>query len=105
VYVLGTQPRNGKLVVAWAVAGLNPSLGELVAGVLPEGAVVGKNTEGKTGYSLCPAKGANESYVIAVYALREKLPVSAGFDPIAERKQALKVANSTGLLVATYAKR
>lgn len=102
LYAMGAQPVEGKLFVNWAVAGLDPSLTEIEAGRLPKGAIVARNGYGNLGYSICPAQGEAETYVFALYALREPLAPAKGFDPVALRRQVLDVSGNVGLLAAGY---
>jgi phosphatidylethanolamine-binding protein (PEBP) family uncharacterized protein len=55
--------------VEWAVGGLKASLTELAAGKLPAGAFTEPDTNGKKGYSICPARGHARTYKFALYAL------------------------------------
>jgi phosphatidylethanolamine-binding protein (PEBP) family uncharacterized protein len=74
----------GHFAVDWAVAGIKPSLGGIPAGKLPPGAVVGRNSFGHVGYSLCPVKGVRfPLVVIAVNAVPRKLGLRPGFGPAA----------------------
>jgi len=102
LYAMNVQPVQGKLFVDWAVAGLDPSLGEIVSGKLPKGAVVGTNGFGKRGYSICP-QGRGEIYMFALYALPKHLALSPGFDGREARGQILAVSGNVGLLPALYA--
>ena len=64
----------GRFAVNWAVAGISPSVDGIAAGRLPPGAVVGLNSFGREGYSLCPAAGAKAPVTwIAVLALPHKI--------------------------------
>jgi phosphatidylethanolamine-binding protein (PEBP) family uncharacterized protein len=80
LFVVSALPINGKFVVAWAVAGLKPSLRGLTSGKLPAGTTVGKNSFGQARYSLCPPRGKKGEYAILLYALPHKVPVKPGFD-------------------------
>jgi phosphatidylethanolamine-binding protein (PEBP) family uncharacterized protein len=102
LYAMNVQPVEGKLFVDWAVAGLDPSLGEIVSGKLPKGAVVGTNGFGKRGYSICP-EGRGEIYMFALYALPKHLALSPGFDGREARGQILAVSGNVGLLPMLYA--
>jgi len=78
VYVRTILP-HGKLETDWALAGLKPNLEEIAEGKTPPGAIVGRNSEGKVGYSLCPPP---KTYVtMAVYAIPKSTSVTTGFDP------------------------
>jgi phosphatidylethanolamine-binding protein (PEBP) family uncharacterized protein len=84
VILVRTLQAGGHFAVNWAVAGIMPSLGGIPAGKLPPGAVVGRNSLGQVGYSLCPAKGAPTGLVvIAVNAVPHKLGLHQGFDSAA----------------------
>lgn len=71
--------RAGNGTVNWAVAGINPSVQSIAAGKLPAGAVVGRNSFGQDGYSLCP-KGA-ALVTVDVFAFAHTLGLKQGFDP------------------------
>ncbi|HEY0376704.1 MAG TPA: YbhB/YbcL family Raf kinase inhibitor-like protein [Pyrinomonadaceae bacterium] len=98
--VLNLEPVDGALFFDWAVAGLDPDLRGLGSGRLPQGAILGRNSFGKRGYSICPSKG-KETVIFALYALPRPLGAQAGFDPAAARKEILAMAGNTGLLAVT----
>lgn len=102
LFVMNLQPVNGKLYFDWAVAGIDPASAGLEAGRLPKGAVVGRNSSGHTGYSICPAEGGAETYALALYALPKRLSPSGGFDPLALRARAMKLSRRAGLMAASY---
>lgn len=102
LFLFNLAPVNGKLFANWAVAGLSPKLSGVSAGQLPAGAIVGHNSYGQVGYSLCPPKGPAVRYAFLVYALPKKIPVATGFNPEALREKALHTAESAGLLGASY---
>lgn len=102
LYGMNVQPVEGKLFVDWAVAGLDPNLPEIVSGRLPKGAVVGTNSFGKQGYSLCP-EGKGEIYMFALYALPKHLGLRPGFDARKAREEILEVSGNVGLLPMLYA--
>jgi phosphatidylethanolamine-binding protein (PEBP) family uncharacterized protein len=103
LFVMNTQPVGGELFFDWAVAGLSPDLEEIEAGKLPKGAVVGRNSFGKTGYAICP-EGGSESYVFLLFALPKKLSPSQGFEPLALRKAVSEVSSNAGLMALSYAR-
>lgn len=104
LFAMNVQPIEGKLFFDWALAGIPPSLTGLEAGKLPAGAVQGKNSFGKTGYSICPPQGQGETYVFALYALPKRLSPAKGFDPRTLREEAQAVAGHAGLLAVSYAR-
>lgn len=72
-----TNPNGG---VRWLVANINPEVGGLNAGQVPEGAVVGKGNNGKTGYGpICAEKGGTDQIEFLVYAFKENLNLKPGF--------------------------
>jgi phosphatidylethanolamine-binding protein (PEBP) family uncharacterized protein len=103
LFAMNTQPVAGKLFFDWAVAGLSPELNELAAGKLPRGAIVGRNSFGKTAYGVCPESGS-ETYILTLFALPRKLSPSRGFDPLALRKAVTETSGNVGLLALGYAR-
>jgi phosphatidylethanolamine-binding protein (PEBP) family uncharacterized protein len=102
--VLNVEPVQGHLFFDWAVGGLDPSLEGIEAGKLPQGAVLGRNGDGKSAYSICPPKGGSENYVFMLYAIPTALEPKPGFSPIALREAILAQAGNVGLLGASYAR-
>ncbi|HUN77874.1 MAG TPA: YbhB/YbcL family Raf kinase inhibitor-like protein [Solirubrobacteraceae bacterium] len=100
--VMKIAPVNGRLFVAWAVAGLKPSLRAIGAGKLPAGAVVGANSLGQASYDLCPPKGPSESYVAVLLALPHKLGLQTGFDGREARDRAIHEATFESSLIFSY---
>jgi len=103
LFAMNVQPVNGKLFFDWAVAGLDPELGEIEAGKLPEGTVVGRNSFGKNGYEICP-QGSGETYMFALYALPQRLSPGRGFEPLAFRKAVSDVSHNAGLMALAYSR-
>ncbi len=104
LYAMSAKPVSGRLVFDWAVAGIDPSSESLEAGKLPAGAVVGTNSFGKQGYSICPEPGGAETYIFALFALPRALSPKPGFDPKPLREEILAVSGNVGLLTAIYAR-
>lgn len=100
--VIKVKPVNGKLSFAWALAGIPPATQEIVDGKLPPGTVTGLNGDGEPKYRLCPPRGPSEPYVAVIFALPHKLHVKAGFDPVALRHEAERLASYQNLLVFSY---
>lgn len=101
LFAMNVQPVGGRLFFDWAVGGLDPGLQSIESGSLPKGAVVGQNSFGKRGYSLCPA-GESETYMFALYALPERLSPSSGFDPRQLRLRVLSLSGNVGLMPTFY---
>lgn len=101
LFAMNVEPVDEKLFFDWAVAGLDPDLEGLEAGRLPQGSIVGRNSFGKNGYSICPSAGA-ETYIFVLYALPSRLGAQPGFDPLTLRKEILAVSGNAGLLAMSY---
>jgi hypothetical protein len=102
LFAMNTRPVEGRLFFDWALAGLHGALTGIESGSLPPGAVAGRNSFGEVGYSICPAPGAGETYIFALYALPEPLRPRRGFDPRSFRRQVLERSGNAGLLAAYY---
>ncbi|HSX24604.1 MAG TPA: YbhB/YbcL family Raf kinase inhibitor-like protein [Candidatus Andersenbacteria bacterium] len=64
----------------WTIWNIPPNTTELLEGKLPQGAVEGKTSFGKTGYGgPCPGKGEHR-YFFTLYALDTMLTISADAD-------------------------
>jgi phosphatidylethanolamine-binding protein (PEBP) family uncharacterized protein len=101
---MNAAPVGGKLFFDWALAGVDPAPGIINSAKLPKGAVVGQNSFGKAGYSICPPQGGAETYVFALYAVPGALSPKPGFDPAGLRQRVQAVSRRVGLLAATYAR-
>jgi Raf kinase inhibitor-like YbhB/YbcL family protein len=74
-----TGPSSG---IRWFVADINPSSKGVAAGKIPEGAIVGSDTQGKSGYGgICPPAGKTSTIQFTLYALSKKIPLTPGFQP------------------------
>jgi phosphatidylethanolamine-binding protein (PEBP) family uncharacterized protein len=102
--VLNIEPVNEALFFDWALAGIDPGLKEIQSGRLPKGAVAGRNSFGKDGYSICPPRGGPETYIFALYALPKPLPARKGFDPAALRREILDTSGNAGIIAASYSR-
>jgi phosphatidylethanolamine-binding protein (PEBP) family uncharacterized protein len=102
VFVVNLRPVRGRFFFDWAVTGLSPASLGISAGTLPHGAVVGRNSFGKVGYSICPAKGKREDFVVRVLALPHALATRAGFNAEALYRDAERSAKFAGIGGGTY---
>lgn len=102
LYVMNLQPVEGQLFYGWTVAGLDPSLTGIPSGRLSKGAVEGRNSSGKVGYTICPPQGSSETFLFALYALPEPLAAKSGFDPNAVRKEIVMQAGNSGVMAVSY---
>jgi phosphatidylethanolamine-binding protein (PEBP) family uncharacterized protein len=103
------RPSEGKEVVnvvaQWGVLGLAPTLRRLASGTLPPGALVGLNPRGRPRYSICPAKGTHQSYLITVFTLPRRLEAHPGFTDQALFTTLTNARVPYGELTATYSRR
>lgn len=67
-------------VFVWSIGRISPRTRNLIAGRVPPGAVMGRNSAGQR-YSVCPARGRPHGYGIFLFALKHPLGLRAGFDP------------------------
>jgi phosphatidylethanolamine-binding protein (PEBP) family uncharacterized protein len=102
VFISNFAPVEGEIFFDWAVAGIDPEATGIEAGKVPSGAVVGKNSEGKKAYSLCPSGSEGETYVMTLFALEKGRNPKQGFDPGAFREEAQSESESAGLLSFSY---
>lgn len=71
---------KGQLTTNWALGGIVPARREIRAGKAPPGAIVGRNSYGQVGYSLCPPAGRPALIAMGIYAVPRKLGLQPGFD-------------------------
>jgi phosphatidylethanolamine-binding protein (PEBP) family uncharacterized protein len=104
VFVLAVDLTGGpRDVVQWAIAGIPPTTTSIPEGSLPAGAVVGVNSAGKVGWGgICGAKGQLHHVGFLFYALKRKLALKSGFNPLEVRGGLKGVTLATGLTLATY---
>jgi phosphatidylethanolamine-binding protein (PEBP) family uncharacterized protein len=97
LFIVNIKPVKEALFVDWAVGGLSPSSNGISAGTLPPGAVVGRNSFGQVGYSICPPKGTSEVYVARLVALSHPLDPQSGFDGKTFYLEAERAGTAVGL--------
>jgi phosphatidylethanolamine-binding protein (PEBP) family uncharacterized protein len=104
VFVLAIDLSGGAHnVVQWAIAGIPPSTTSIPEGSLPAGAIAGVNSAGKIGWAgMCGAKGQLQHVGFLFYALKRRLKLKPGFNPIEVRGGLKGVTLATGLTLATY---
>jgi phosphatidylethanolamine-binding protein (PEBP) family uncharacterized protein len=103
MFVITAQPVAGQTFYNWAVAGLKPTSHGVAAGRLPPGVVVGRNSYGDAGYSICPAKGSRGKYVgVRVEALSHPIAAKPGFDPNTLHQEAKPYVTAFGITGGEY---
>jgi phosphatidylethanolamine-binding protein (PEBP) family uncharacterized protein len=102
LFAMSLRPAEGELSYSWTVAGIDPDLTGIPAGRLPKGAVMGRNSFGKVGYTVCPPKGSSETYIFTLYALPKRLTVRSGFDPNALRREVGQLSSNGGVMAVGY---
>lgn len=103
VFAVNMQPVNGDLHFDWAMAGIDPALEGLKQGEVPAGAVLGRNGDGQSSYSLCPKDSGTEMYIFSVYAITKRLSPKQGFDPLDFRLKATRTSEENGIVAVPYA--
>ena len=101
-FVMSFAPVEGRIFFDWAVGGLDPLSTKSKKANFRRAQVLGRNSFGKTGYSICPPEGRGESYVFYLFALPKPLNPKPGFDPAKLREEALAEHASSGFLAVTY---
>ena len=85
--------------VHWLVVGIPPSLTNLDPANIPQGAIVGKNSQGTSGYvGPCPPNGRH-TYFITLYSLRAPSGVT-GSTPAAEALTAINAVQMESVSVS-----
>jgi phosphatidylethanolamine-binding protein (PEBP) family uncharacterized protein len=99
LFLVDVQLVRGHISIAWALAGISPRAGRIVAGRLPPGVVAGRNSLGGVGYSVCPprSKPTTTTYVLTVRALTRRLPAQPGFNSTAYYEETEKYTKFVGL--------
>jgi phosphatidylethanolamine-binding protein (PEBP) family uncharacterized protein len=107
LFILGNDGESAENPrIYWAVAGLQPALKGVSAGKLPPGAIVGRNSLGRSGYTICPAKGHGlRHYAVALLALPRSIAIQPGFNASALFKTMKHTAEYGGLTGFTYKRR
>lgn len=68
--------------IRWIVGDIDPHSKGVAAGKTPAGGIVGSNSENHSDYaSICPAKGKSTTIQFQLYALKQRIPLTRGFQP------------------------
>ena len=91
--------------IRWIVGDINPNTTGVEAGKVPEGGIVGSDTQGHPGYGgFCPEHGKTATIQFDLWALSEKIPLTPGFAPnLAESEYAkYEIAPGAAVTYASY---
>jgi phosphatidylethanolamine-binding protein (PEBP) family uncharacterized protein len=111
IFTLGFKLDPGthreQLSVEWALSGVNPALHRLAAGEVPPGAHLGRASDGKRHYSICPPRGRARNYQFAVVAIPPSIRVAPKFSGLALLRGIVNANPPShpgpgGLLIASY---
>jgi phosphatidylethanolamine-binding protein (PEBP) family uncharacterized protein len=104
VFVLDLKARHRKLFFDWAISGISPKTQGTSANAVDQHFVVTRNSLGEADYSLCPARGTREVYVVRVLAL--SAPISTQQDTKASGlyAKAERLAKAVGVTGGWYAR-
>jgi phosphatidylethanolamine-binding protein (PEBP) family uncharacterized protein len=106
MFLANLRPIHQKPFFDWAVAGLSPSSHGVTAGKLPAGAIVGRNSFGRVGYSICPAKGTGEEdFALRLVALSHRSEAKSGFNTEALYQLTERSTLAAGLSGGIYTRR
>jgi len=90
----------------WTLYAIDPSTTSMRAGAPPAGAVAGKNSAGRNGYTgPCPPGGAGpHRYRFTLYALSRRAQLVPGAPPDQFRTAVAQLAVARGTLVGSYSR-
>jgi phosphatidylethanolamine-binding protein (PEBP) family uncharacterized protein len=90
--------------IRWVVGDISPTAKGVAAGAVPEGGIVGSDTQGHSGYGgICPAHGQTSTVQFVLYALNKKIPLSPGFEPAVAESEYGSGKDLLGEAAVTYA--
>lgn len=102
IFIVNLKPFAGRLFIDWAIVDVDPAAGEIAAGAVPPGAVVGRNDFGTIGYSICPPVGAREYYVVQVLGLPRRVRARPGTSAWTLYQQVRRIAATIGFTGGEY---
>jgi phosphatidylethanolamine-binding protein (PEBP) family uncharacterized protein len=106
MFLINLKPVNGKLFFDWALANVSPALHALSAGAVPGGVLLGRNSFGNVGYSICPPRGTvEEHFILRLVALAHPLDAKPGFDAETVYREAERSEKVVGLAGGVYTRR
>jgi phosphatidylethanolamine-binding protein (PEBP) family uncharacterized protein len=102
VFVLDLKARHRKLIFDWAITGISPKAQGTSANAVDQHLVVARNSFGDAGYSLCPAPGTREVYVVRVLALSAAISTQQDAQASALYAKAERLATAVGVTGGWY---
>jgi phosphatidylethanolamine-binding protein (PEBP) family uncharacterized protein len=82
LFVIDDNAKGSSGGIRWIVGGISPSSTGVAAGQVPPGGILGTNSAGKVGYSpICPDHGKSDTVEFIMYALKNTIQLSPGFQP------------------------
>lgn len=114
VFILGLTPNpathKSKVSIEWVIAGIDPALHRIPAGRLPPDTQVGRASDGRTRYSICPARGHSKRYQFALYGVPDSITTTPGFSGLELLREianpnSTTEASVTGGFRASYTRR
>jgi phosphatidylethanolamine-binding protein (PEBP) family uncharacterized protein len=90
--------------IRWVVGDIDPHSEGVATGATPQGGIVGTDTQGHAGYGgICPAHGKTSTIEFVLWALRRKIPLTAGFAPTVAEREYSESKDLLGPAAITYA--
>jgi phosphatidylethanolamine-binding protein (PEBP) family uncharacterized protein len=87
----------------WVLAGLPPDGTTIPDGAVPEGVVVGLNSDGAAAWApMCPAPGESRTYEFAVYALSAPSGITGESSAEAARQSLTQLATASAATTGSY---
>jgi phosphatidylethanolamine-binding protein (PEBP) family uncharacterized protein len=103
VFVLDLKAKHRKLFFDWAISGISPKAHGTSANAVDQYFVV-RNSLGEADYSLCPARGTREVYVVRVLALSAPISTQQDTEASGLYAKAERLATAVGVTGGWYAR-
>jgi phosphatidylethanolamine-binding protein (PEBP) family uncharacterized protein len=104
LFVIDDTSTGSASGIRWVVGDISPTAKGVAAGAVPEGGIVGSDTQGHSGYGgICPAHGQTSTIQFVLYALNKKIPLSPGFQPAVAESEYGAGKDLLGEAAVTYA--
>jgi Raf kinase inhibitor-like YbhB/YbcL family protein len=104
LFIIDDSPSGSASGIRWVVGDISPSARGVAAGKTPEGAIVGSDTQGHSGYGgICPDHGKTSTVEFVLYALSKRIALSPGFSPTTAESEYGSGKDLLGSAAITYA--